>query len=455
MKKASNSHEIDMVNGTILDKLIIFAIPVMLSGILQLLFNAADVIVVGRFAGEEALAAVGSTNSLINLLVNIFIGISVGTNVLVARYYGAEDKLGVKETVHTAILTAIISGIILIFIGILFTRPLLVLMGSPDNVLPLSAIYLKIYFLGMPATMLYNFGSAILRAIGDTKRPMIYLTLAGVLNVGLNLILVIVFNLGVIGVALATAISQFLSAALIIRALVKEEGAVKLNLKELRIHKSKLIGLLRVGLPAGMQGAIFSISNVLIQSSINSFGSTAMAGNTAAASIEGFVYVGMNAFHQTAVSFVSQNYGAGKIKRIKTISWYCIIMVTVVGLVMGLGAVALGHPLLSIYSDKENVIAYGILRLKYICGFYCLCGIMDTMVGIIRGLGYSIMPMIVSLLGACAFRILWIYTIFAAVGTLANLYVSYPISWVITAAAHIICLLVVWKRDIKRDIDRS
>lgn len=443
---SSKSHEVDMTHGSIFSKLIFFSIPVMLSGILQLLFNAADVIVVGRFAGEEALAAVGSTTSLINLLVNLFVGLSVGANVVVAKFYGANDKKSVQETVHTAILTAIISGFILILIGFCFSKPLLILMGSPKNVLPLSAIYLKIYFLGMPACMLYNFGAAILRAIGDTKRPMLYLTLAGIVNVILNLFFVIICHLSVSGVGAATSISQCLSAILVIRALMKEQGAVHLELKALRIYKSKLIVLLKVGLPAGMQGAIFSISNVLIQSSINSFGSTAMAGNTAGSSIEGFVYVAMNAFHQTAVSFVSQNYGAREFKRIKKIGLYCVIMVTIVGLVLGNGAVALGHPLLSIYSDKETVIAYGLLRMKYVCVPYFLCGVMDTMVGIIRGLGYSVMPMTVSLIGACLFRIVWIYTIFRSVGTLENLYISYPISWFITALVHVICLMIVWKK---------
>lgn len=444
---SKRSHEVDMCNGPILVKLIAFAIPVMLSGILQLLFNAADVIVVGRFAGEEALAAVGSTNSLVNLLVNIFMGLSVGTNVLVARYCGANQKEEVHQTVHTAILTAIYSGVFLILVGLFLTKPLLILMGSPKDVLPLSAIYLKVYFFGMPAMMVYNFGSAILRAVGDTKRPMIYLTIAGIVNVLCNLLFVIVFHLSVIGVALATAGSQFLSAFLVMRALIKEEGICHLELKELHIYKDKLLRLIRIGLPAGMQGAIFSISNVLIQSSVNSFGSTVMAGNTAASSLEGFVYVSMNAFHQTAVSFVSQNYGARQWKRIKKIGFYCSIMVIVVGLILGIGVNLAAHPLLSIYSKKEEVIAYGVLRLGYIAMPYCICGLMDTMVGIIRGLGYSIMPMIVSLIGACGMRIVWVYTIFAHYHTLKSLFLSYPISWLLTVVAHMICLWIVLRKD--------
>ena len=443
------SHEMDMCNGPIFSKLVIFAIPVMLSGFLQLLFNAADVIVVGRFAGENALAAVGSTSSLVNLLVNLFMGLSVGTNVLVARFAGAGARDDVKKTVHTAILTAVYSGLILVLIGLFFTKPLLILMGSPQEVLPLSAIYLKIFFVGMPAMMVYNFGSAILRAVGDTRRPMLYLTVAGILNVCLNLFFVIICHLSVVGVALATTLSQVLSASLVIWALMKEEGICHLELKELHIYKEKFLQLVRIGLPAGMQGMIFSISNVLIQSSINSFGAVAMAGNTAAASVEGFVYVSMNSMHQTAISFVSQNYGAQNFKRIRKIVCYCIGMVTVIGLVMGNGAYLISGRLLSFYSNKSEVIAYGVVRLLYIATPYFICGIMDTLVGVIRGLGYSLMPTIVSLIGACGFRVLWIYTIFPIHRTLPCLYVSYPISWIMTAMVHMICLFVVSKKRMK------
>jgi putative MATE family efflux protein len=437
------THEVDMVNGPIFSKLVVFAIPVMLSGFLQLLFNAADVIVVGRFAGDNALAAVGSTSSLVNLLVNLFLGLSVGTNVLVAHFAGGGEKEQVERTVHTAIMTALVSGIILIFVGLLFTRPMLVIMGSPKEVLPLSAIYLKIYFAGMPAMMVYNFGSAILRAVGDTKRPMYYLIMAGVLNVCLNLFFVIVLGLNVKGVALATTISQVLSAGLVVYTLVREDGMCHLELKKLRIYPDKLRQLIRIGLPAGMQGIVFSISNVLIQSSINSFGSVAMAGSTAAASVEGFVYVSMNAMHQTAISFISQNYGAGKWDRIKVIAKECIGMVTVIGLVMGIGVNIGAQQLLHFFSSKESVVQYGAERLLYIAAPYCMCGWMDTLVGVIRGLGYSVMPTIVSLIGACGFRVLWIYTIFQFIHTLPCLYISYPVSWLLTASAHMICLVLI------------
>ncbi|SFQ30002.1 putative efflux protein, MATE family [Lachnospiraceae bacterium XBB1006] len=440
------THEVDMVSGAIFSKLVMFAIPVMLSGFLQLLFNAADVIVVGRFAGDNALAAVGSTSSLVNLLVNLFLGLSVGTNVLVSHYVGSGQREEVERTVHTAIAMAVISGVILIFVGLFFTRPMLVIMGSPKEVLPLSAIYLKIYFAGMPAMMVYNFGSAILRAVGDTKRPMYYLSAAGVLNVGLNLFFVIGLGISVKGVALATTISQVLSAGLVVWALMREEGMCHLDIKKLRIYPDKLKRLIRIGLPAGMQGMVFSISNVLIQSSINSFGSVAMAGNTASASVEGFVYVSMNSMHQTAISFISQNYGAGKWDRIKRIAKECLAMVTVIGLVMGIGVNVCSGQLLHFFSTKEEVIAYGATRLLYVALPYCMCGWMDTLVGVIRGLGYSLLPTIVSLIGACGFRVVWICTIFQWVHTLPCLYSSYPVSWILTAAAHMTCLFFIARK---------
>lgn len=443
------SGKVDMCNGPLLGKLIVFAVPVMLSGILQLLFNSADLIVVGRFAGENALAAVGSTNSLVNLSVNLFMGLSVGTNVLVARFYGAQNEKDVEEMVHTAITAAIISGIALIFVGLFWAKPMLVLMGSPDEVLPLSVLYLQFYFLGMPAAMVYNFGAAILRAVGDTKRPMIYLTFAGILNVVLNLIFVLGFHLSVVGVGLATGLSQYLSAGLVVYALMKEESMCRLNLKKLRIVKNKLIKLLQVGLPAGMQGIFFSISNVLIQSSVNSFGATVMAGNTAAQNVEGFVYTSMNAFHQTAVSFTGQNYGARKFDRIKKVAIYNVLLVTVVGLVMGVGAYTIAPNLLRIFSDKPEVIQYGIIRMTFISVTYCLCGIMDVLVGVIRGMGYSVMPMLVSLLGVCAFRVVWIFLIFERIHTLPCLYASYPVSWILTSTVHLICLIVVLRKQKK------
>lgn len=334
------TYEMDMCSGPILSKILAFALPLMLSGILQLLFNAADIVVVGRFAGSEALAAVGSTSSLINLIINMFIGLSIGANVVAARSYGARDAEAVSETVHTAVFSALVGGVILIFAGILLARPMLTLMGTPDDVIDQSALYMQIYFIGMPAFMLYNFGAAILRAIGDTKRPLYFLTLAGVVNVVFNLIFVIVFKMGVAGVALATIISQIISAALITLCLIKTEGPCHLDIKQLKFHKKSLMEMLRIGLPAGLQGTIFNISNVLIQSSVNSFGSLVMAGNTAASNIEGFVYTAMNAVYQTSLSFTSQNMGAKEFKRVDKVLVQCLLVVAVVGIVLGNGCFA-------------------------------------------------------------------------------------------------------------------
>ena len=442
-KKIKKSYEIDMCNGPLFGKILLFTLPLMLSGILQLLFNAADVIVVGRFAGNEALAAVGSTGSLTNLLVNLFIGLSVGANVLVARYYGAKQEEEVSQTVHTSVLVSVIGGILLALIGIAAARPLLLMMDTPGDVIEHSVLYMRIYFLGMPVMLLFNFGSDILRAIGDTRRPLIYLIIAGVINVALNLCFVIAFHMGVAGVALATVISQCVSTTLITRCLMQSEGSFKLCVDKLHMNWEKFRKIAAIGLPAGIQGSLFSISNVLIQSSVNSFGSIAMAGNTAGSNVEGFVYTAMNSVHQTAVSFTSQNLGGQRYDRINKILIQCLLFVTAIGLVMGNGAVLLGHQILGFYSPDPQVISYGMQRMQIICTFYCLCGIMDVLVGSIRGLGYAVMPMIVSLMGACVFRVIWIYTIFQWDRTLHTLYISYPISWAITAFVHIICFMVV------------
>ena len=447
------NYELDMCNGPLLSHIIIFALPLMLSGILQLLFNAADIIVVGRFTGSEALAAVGSTSSLINLLVNLFLGISVGGNVLMARYCGARDERNARETVHTAICISIIGGILMIFIGNLLARPLLEWMGTPADVIDLSVVYMRIYFLGMPAFMIYNFGAAILRAIGDTKRPLYFLTIAGVVNVIFNLFFVVVFNMGVAGVAIATVISQAISAVLILMCLLKMDGMCQLHKEKIKLHGAKVKEMLRIGIPAGLQGIVFSISNVLIQSSVNSFGSIVMAGNTAASNIEGFVYTAMNAIYQTSLSFTSQNLGAGNTARIKKILWCCLGIVTVIGLVLGQGAYLLGRPLLSIYSSDPAVVDFGLVRLSIVSASYFLCGLMDVCCGSIRGLGYSIMPMLVSLTGACAFRVLWIFTIFQVEHTLFSLYISYPISWILTFAVHILCFVYAYRKLMKSKLD--
>lgn len=448
-KIKKNKYEIDMCNGAILPKILLFTLPLMLSGILQLLFNAADIIVVGRFAGNQALAAVGSCGSLINLIVNVFIGLSVGANVMVARFYGAGQKKELEEMLHTAIMTAIVSGIFLIFLGIMVARPALTLMATPEDVIEHSVLYMRIYFIGMPVMMLYNFGSAILRAVGDTKRPLYYLLFAGVVNVVLNLIFVVFFHMGVAGVAWATVISQAISAILVLRCLIQYDGELKLHLKSLRIVPDKLWKMIRIGLPAGVQGAFFSISNMLIQSSINSFGSTVMAGNTAAGNIEGFVYTAMNALHQTAISFAGQNFGAKKYKRIAKVAIICEVCVVIIGLVLGNLTYIFGETFMRLYSTDEVVIQYGMLRMSIICTTYCLCGMMDVMVGVLRGIGRSVMPMLVTLTGVCVFRVIWIFTYFAEHRSLETLYISYPISWAVTFLVHTLCFIFVYQRTMQ------
>lgn len=453
---ASKSYEMDMCSGPLPGKILRFAFPLMLSSVLQLLFNAADVIVVGRFAGSTSLAAVGSTGAVINLLTNVFLGLSIGSNVLVARFYGAHQEKNIHETVHTSIAISLIGGAILVVLGCSLTRPLLTLMGTPADVLDKAVIYMRILFIGCPVMMLYNFGSAILRAVGDTKRPLYYLSMAGVLNVMMNLFFVIVCKLDVAGVALATVLSQCVSMTLIIRCLVKEEGALKFQFSKMRIYKDKLMAILQIGLPAGLQGAIFSISNVLIQSTVNSFGSTVMAGNTAAANIEGFVYVSMNAMYQAAISFTGQNMGAQKYGRVNRILMTCQGYVFLFGFVLGMAAYLGGSLLLGFYTSDPEVVKYGLVRMSMICPTYFLCGMMDTMVGSLRGMGYSVMPMIVSLTGACGLRIIWIFTIFKFISpTLTTLYLSYPVSWAVTALAHFIVFLVVRRRYPKKDVETA
>ena len=451
MSAKTKKYEMDMCNGPLFGKIVLFTIPVMLSGILQLLFNAADIVVVGRFAGSGALAAVGSTSSLINLLVNLFIGLSVGANVLVARFYGAGQKKELSDMVHTAILTSLISGGVLIVIGILAARPALMLMDTPDDVLNQAVIYMCIYFVGMPAMMSFNFGSAILRAVGDTRRPLYFLTFAGIVNVCLNLIFVIALDMGVAGVALATTISQIISALLVLRCLARADADYRLDFRALRIDKDKLWKMVQIGIPAGLQGMLFSISNVLIQSSVNSFGYIAMAGNTSASNIEGFVYTSMNALYQTAISFTGQNYGASNYKRIGKILLICQGLVIAVGVIMGNAAYLFADVLLGLYTPEADVVAYGVVRLGIICTTYCLCGMMEVVVGVLRGMGYSIMPMLVSLTGACLFRIVWIYTVFQWYHSLECLYWSYPISWTIIFAIHLFCFGVIFRRILKQD----
>ncbi len=445
-KRKTKSYSMDLCEGSIMNKLFLFAMPLIASGILQLLFNAADVVVVGQFAGDNSLAAVGSNGSIINLLVNVFMGLSVGANVLVARFFAGKQEEELRKTVHTAITVSVLSGIFLAIVGVVAAKQLLTWMQSPPEVIDLATLYLRIYFLGMPANLLYNFGAAILRGIGDTKRPLYYLTFAGVVNVVLNLIFVVVFHMDVAGVALATVASQCISAVLVLNCLMKEED-VRLEKQYLGIDKAILLKIIQIGLPAGIQGSLFSLSNVIIQSSVNSFGATIVAGNSAAQNVEGFAYIAMNAFSQATVAFVSQNVGAGKYERINRIVVTTMLSVLVIGLVFGNTLYIFGRPILGLFSDNAQVIEAGMIRLAIICAPYALCGLMDCIVGVLRGLGYSVMPMIVSLLGACAFRMAWIFVFFQIdkFHVIETVYFAYPISWTLTLAVHMICFFVVRK----------
>lgn len=439
----ANKYEIDMCNGTIMDKLISFSLPLMLSGILQLLFNAVDIVVVGRFTGSQALAAVGSTTALINLFINLFIGVSLGANVLAARYYAAGKQKEMSETVHTAMLFALISGCVMVLAGLFFSRGALELMDTPDDVIGQAALYMKIYFMGMPFFMLYNYGAAILRAVGDTKRPLLFLVISGAANAALNLLLVIVFSMGVAGVAVATVISQCISCVMVLSCLIRTGSSYQLSLKKLRIRPAYLLQIFQVGIPAGIQSTVITFSNVLLQSSVNSFGSTAMAGYTAANNIFGFLYTSINSVSQACMSFTSQNYGAGKKKRMDLVLRDCLILTVVIGLLMGGGAYLFGPELLHIYTSDEAVIACGMEILLYTTVTYFLCGIMDLIPGALRGMGRSAVPMLLSVIGTVGTRIIWIYLIFPAHRSLAVLFISYPVSWLATIIMQAACFFFV------------
>jgi len=423
-----------MTTGAIFPKLVRFALPLILSSILQLLFNAADIVVVGRYAGDNSLAAVGSTSSMVNLLVNFFIGLGVGCNVVAANFLGAGKKEELNKTVHTTMILSVIGGIILTFIGIIFSRQILILMASPKEVLPLSTLYLKVFFGGVTATVVYNFGAALLRAKGDTKRPLYILLVAGVINVVLNLIFVICFNMDVAGVAFATVLSQVFAAICVIVILTHEDEEFRLDFKKLRIDNAILLRIIKIGLPAGFQGMLFSFSNMVIQSSVNSFGATFVAGNSAAQSIEGFIYISMNSFAQATLTFAGQNMGAHKFDRIKKVVGIAEGIVIFVGLFMGLSALFFGRSLLGIYSSNPEVIDAGMLRLKIILMTYFTCGMMDSMASAIRGVGHSIMPMIVTMVGACGLRMVYLFTFFRIerFHTFQSIFYSYPLSWVVT-----------------------
>ena len=448
-----SKNHIDMTSGPILPKLIKFALPLILSSVLQLLFNAADVVVVGRYAGDNSLAAVGSTSSLVNILVNFFLGLGVGCNVVAANFLGAGRKDDVNRTVHTTIMLSFIGGLLLTLVGLCFSRQILILMSSPKDVLPLSTLYLKVFFSGITATVVYNFGAALLRAKGDTKRPLYILLIAGLINVILNLIFVICFNMDVAGVALATVLSQLFSAVCIIILLIKEDDCFHLDFKKIHIDREILLRVIKIGLPAGLQGVIFSFSNIVIQSSVNSFGAIRVAGNSAAQSIEGFVYISMNGFSQGTLTFAGQNMGAHRFDRIKKLAFISQFSVVVVGIVLGYAAFILGPRLLSIYSQNESVVESGMLRLSVILVTYFTCGMMDCMASIIRGIGHSLMPMIVTLIGACGLRMLYIFTVFRIprFHTFQSIFYSYPLSWVVTFTFLTISFIWLIKKAAPKD----
>lgn len=450
MRKSAARYEMDMTTGPILPNMIRFAIPLMLSSLLQLMYNAADMVVVGRFAGSASLAAVGATGAITSLLVNLFLGLSVGANVTVAQHYGAGRHSDVAESVHTTVALSLVGGLVIGMLGIVLARPLLTMMATPVDVIDHSVLYMQIYFAGMPATLGYNFCAAILRAVGDTRRPLYYLTISGLANVLLNLLFVIVFKMSVAGVALATIISQIISMALVVLCLMRSEGSIRLDLKQLRLHKDKALQILRVGLPAGLQSCMFSISNTLIQSSINSFGSAAMAGNTAAGNIEGFVSTPLSAFYQATMSFTSQNYGARKPERLSRIAWCGVLLVVSIGLTLGRLIVYFGADLLGIYSVDPAVIEWGLNRMKLMGWLSFINATSDIFVGEMRGMGNSIFPMFVSIMCICVFRVFWILTVFAAFPTQNILYASYPISWTLSACIQFICFMIHKNKVVRR-----
>lgn len=451
MKKQEKAQMMDMTSGPLTGKILLFTLPIMLSGILQLLFNAADIVVVGRFAGSNALAAVGSTGALINLIVNLLIGLSVGAAVAVAFFYGAGEMDQVKDTVHTSVAISLIGGVIFGVLGFMVSPMVLRWMGTPDNIVDMAALYMKIYFLGLPAMSIYNYGSSILRSLGDTKRPLVYLVVGGIVNVILNLVLVAGLGLDVDGVAIATVVSQAVSGYLTVRRLAKLDSTINLEWRKVRVSRAKLVRIMQIGIPAGVQSMFFSISNVLIQSSINSFGELAVAGSSAAGNIEGFVFVAMNSFHQSAQTFTSQNVGARKYNRIHRVFLCCGMMACAFGIILGSGAYIFGRKLLGIYlPGNEAAIEYGMIRMAMITIPYFICGVMDVLSGMLRGMGDSMRPMIISLIGTCVMRVFWIFVIFAAFRSMEVLYLSYPVTWLITGAAQFFAYLKVRKQLIAK-----
>ena len=450
MMKSKANTKSRILEGNLVKNIILYTIPTILTGVLQLLFNATDTVMVGKFAGPGALASVGATGALINLIVNVFMGLSIGASVCVAQYYGAKDKEGVSQTTHTAMILAFIMGIFVGAFGFFCSRTFLGLMDTPSDVIDGSTLYMQIYFLGMPANMLYNFGAGILRSKGDTKNPMIYLTVSGALNVVLNAIFMLCFHMTVDGVAWATVCSQYLSAVLIIAHLMRTDDWTKLELSKLKITVSKMKKIMIIGFPAGLQSFLFSCGNVAVQSSVNSFGGAFMAGNTAAGNIEGFIWIAMNAFQHTALTFVGQHIGAKKVNKLPKIILLNVIFVTLTGVILAATVIVFRYPLLSLYLDDKSIIETAIDRILIIATTYFLCGVMDVLTGALRGLGSSMVPMVLTVVSVCGVRITWIYTIFKALRSASYahtvLYLCYPVSWLIAVIAMAIATVILYKK---------
>ncbi len=444
-------YSLDMTCGPFLKKIMIFSVPLIMTGILQLAYNTADVVVVGRFVGKEALAAVGSTGSLVNLFLNVFLGLSMGSGVMVARHIGARDDGSVSECVHTSMFLSVICGFLIGLIGFFFSGDMLVLMNVPDDVLDLATLYLKVYFMGSPGLLAYNFGASIVRSTGDTKRPLLILGVSGLVNVVLNVVLIVVFKFGVEGVAIATVVSQYFSAAMVIIYLLKINNSCRLNIKNIHINKTELKEILKLGLPAGIQSSLFSVSNVIIQSSVNSFGSVAMAGIAAGSNYDSYIYTGTNAVAQTAMTFTSQNIGAKKIENIGKVYRYCLLFALSIGVVFGIIGTVFSEEIVRFFSDDAGVIQIGAERMRLVIPFFFFCSLMDVAASQIRGMGKSFEPMIVSLIGACGIRVFWVFLILPLDRTLINLYWSYPVSWMITFFAQFIMYFILKRRMIKNN----
>ncbi len=451
----SLDRDMDMCSGPLFGKILVFALPIMAMNILQLLFNAADMVVVGRYSGSEALAAVGATGSLINLIVNLFMGLSVGTSVIVAQDYGAGKPDAISHSIHTSITISIIGGALVMIAGLVLCEPLLAYMGTPVDIIDLSTLYMKIYFIGLPASMVFNFGAAILRAIGDSRRPMYYLTITGIVNVILNMFFVIVLHMSVDGVAWATVISQYLAMLMIMTCLTQSDGAIRFRFKRMSIDTHKLKDIVRIGLPAGLQSLLFSISNVLIQSAVNSFGSVMVAASAAASNIEGLVATSTNAYYNAAITFTGQNMGAKKYDRIDTIAKVCTVLIFATWIILGGATLYFGRSLMGFYTPNPDVIDLGMLRIKVMMALYFTCGIMNVYPGLTRAMGYSILPMLCTLVGACLMRIVWLATFFRWYPTVMMLFVCYPVTWTIAGLGQVGSFFYARKQIRKRAIEEA